>query len=74
MKADPGRTYPDFGSSFETFTNAEMLELETLGPLTTVESGKQVQLRERWSLHRNIRITAWSDSELDRVVAPLLTR
>ena len=25
--------YPDFGCSFETFTNAEFLELETLGPL-----------------------------------------
>jgi hypothetical protein len=30
-KADPAKTYPDFGCSFETFTNNEFLEIETLG-------------------------------------------
>src|SRR5438477_8595363 len=28
--ADPAKTYPDFGCSFETFTNSEFLEIETL--------------------------------------------
>ena len=31
-----GETYPDFGASFEEFTNNEFLEMETLGPLTKV--------------------------------------
>jgi hypothetical protein len=70
--ADPAQTYPDFGCSFETFTNQEMLEIETLGPLATVASGGQVEHIERWSLHRNVTISAWTDGELDRVMAPLL--
>ncbi|HOK46768.1 MAG TPA: hypothetical protein PLK67_12590 [Bryobacteraceae bacterium] len=70
--ADPARTYPDFGCSFETFTNNEMLEIETLGPLTKVEPGKAAEHTERWSLHKNIRISQWTDAELDRVVGSLL--
>ncbi|MCS6953465.1 MAG: hypothetical protein RMK57_15150 [Bryobacterales bacterium] len=71
-KADPSQRYPDFGCSFETFTNQDMLELETLGPLTQVRAGGTVEHIERWSLHRNVRIGAWNDEQLDRVFVPLL--
>jgi hypothetical protein len=64
--------YPDFGCSFETFTNANMLELETLGPLTTLEPGAAVEHVERWTLHKNVRINDWTDDELDAVLLPLL--
>jgi hypothetical protein len=70
--ADPARTYPDFGCSFETFTNAEMLEMETLGPITKVEPGQAVEHTERWSLHKNIRITDWTDAELDKAIGNLI--
>jgi hypothetical protein len=70
--ADPARTYPDFGCSFETFTNNEMLEMETLGPLQKVEPGKAAEHVERWSLHRNVSLKEWTDAELDALVAPLL--
>lgn len=70
--ADPDKKYPDFGCSFETFTNNEMLEMETLGPVTTVGSGAAVTHTERWSLHRDIRISSWTDEELDRILLPLL--
>jgi hypothetical protein len=33
--------YPDMGSNFETFTNADFLELETLGPLKTTIRGER---------------------------------
>lgn len=72
MKADRSKTYPDFGCSFETFTNAEMLEIETLGPLAKVEAGATVEHTERWSLHKGIRIAEWTDAELDRVVGARL--
>jgi hypothetical protein len=52
-EADPDAQYPDFGCSFETFTNNEFLELETLGPLTLVPPGASVDHVEEWSLHRN---------------------
>lgn len=73
-KADPAKAYPDFGCSFETFTNADMLELETLGPLAKMAAGATVEHVERWSLHKNVRIPAWTDAELDKVLLPLLGR
>ncbi len=73
IKADPARTYPDFGCSFETFTNAEFLELETLGPLTRIEPGKSAEHTERWTLQRNVRISRWRDTELDKVLLPALS-
>lgn len=49
----PGATYPDFGCNVETFTNSDMLELETLGPMVTLKPGEATRLDECWSLHRN---------------------
>jgi hypothetical protein len=70
--ADPAKTYPDFGASYETFTNAEMLELETLGPLTKLQPGQTVEHVETWSLHRNVEILRYDDATLDKVILPLL--
>ena len=70
--ADPAKRYPDFGCSYETFTNHEILELETLGPLSQVAAGAAVEHTERWTLHRNIKIANWTDADLDRVLLPLL--
>lgn len=47
---DEGKTYPDSGVNFETFTNEDMLEIETLGPLIVLEPGKTVEHVERWEL------------------------
>jgi hypothetical protein len=66
--ADPSKTYPDFGASYETFTNDGFLELETLGPLEEVAPGGVVEHVERWSLHRGVTIAEWTDEELDRVL------
>lgn len=71
-KADPTKTYPDFGASFETFTNSEFLEVETLGPLTKLQPGQTVEITETWSLFRNVKLAGISDDELDRVVLPML--
>ena len=65
--------YPDFGCSFETFTNADFLELETLGPLTKLQPGQSVSHTEHWTLHRNVHVAKWTDAELDRAVLPLVT-
>jgi len=70
--ADPAKTYTDFGCSFETFTNNEFLEIETLGPLTKVSPGQTVTQVEHWSLHRNVRVPALIDDDIDRVVLPLI--
>ena len=70
--ADRTKTYPDMGCSYETFASEGMLELETLSPLTCIEPGAWLDHTERWSLHRDVDLTEWSDSSLDRVFLPLL--
>jgi hypothetical protein len=70
--ADAGRQYPDMGCSFETFTNADFLEIETMGPLSKVPADSTLEHIERWSLHKAAAPSAWSDEELDRVLLPLL--
>jgi hypothetical protein len=66
----PGRSedYPDFGCSFETFTNHSFLELETLAPLGDVKQGESATHVEHWSLHGNVKLESISDSELDRLI------
>jgi hypothetical protein len=72
VTADPARRYADMGASYETFTNPDFLELETLGPLDTLAPGASVEHVERWTLHRGITISSWTDDELDRVLLPLV--
>jgi len=71
-KPDLSKTYPDFGASFETFTNNEFLEIESLGPLNNIAPGQTAELVEQWGLFRNIAIKDWSEDELDRVLVPLV--
>jgi hypothetical protein len=71
-KANPAAVYPDFGCSFETFTNNEFLEMETLGPLARVAPGQVAEQVEHWSLHKDAGVHELTDAELDRVVLPLL--
>jgi hypothetical protein len=49
-----GERYPDFGSNFETFTNAEFLELETLGPLKRVSAGETLVHNESWVVFSDV--------------------
>ena len=71
-RANPVKTYPDFGCSYETFANADFLELETLGPLVDLAPGASVRHVEHWSLHYPVEISEWTDAGLDRVLLPLL--
>jgi len=71
-KADPTKTYTDFGCSFETFTNNEFLEIETLGPMTKVQPEQTVEQVEHWGLYRNVKPAAITDDELTRALEPLL--
>ncbi len=51
---EEGATYPDFGCNFETFSNAQMLEIETLSPLRTLAPGESVGHSESWRLFGSI--------------------
>ncbi len=51
---DEGATYPDFGCNFETFSDAHMLEVESLGPLRTLAAGESTGHTEGWRLFGSI--------------------
>lgn len=69
---DSPKGYPDFGCSFETFTSADFLELETLGPLQRLKPRASLEHVEHWTLHKNVHLRNFTDAELDGAVLPLV--
>jgi|SRR5581483_7831895 len=70
-RATPGLSYPDMGCSYQTFTRDDMLEMETLGPITRVNPGEWLEHREQWFLYGNISVQEWDENELDRILLPI---
>lgn len=68
---DPCAPYPDFGCNFETFTNEEMLEIESLGPITLLEPGDTVEHDETWRLFADVPPVTDED-DIDRRIRPLV--
>lgn len=71
-EAFANRRYPDFGCSFETFTNGDMLEMEFLGPLRRLTKGQTATMTEHWTLRRGVDFGSWTEADLDRVLGPVL--
>jgi len=63
------KTYPDNGSNFETFSNQDMQEIESLGPMVKLGPGKSVEHVERWDLVGGIE-DIQSEDEIDNKVLP----
>jgi hypothetical protein len=49
-----GKTYVDQGVNFETFTNEDMLEIESFGPLIKLSPGAMVEHKETWELFKDV--------------------
>ena len=49
---DKSREYPDGNVSYETYLSGEMVELETLAPLTDIHPGETAEHTEIWMLER----------------------
>ena len=64
-----GARYPDMGCSVETFTNADFIELESLGPLTALLPGTSVEHVEDWYLFDGVSEPE-NDADLDANVLP----
>ncbi len=70
-----GETYPDGGCNFETFTNGEMLEVESLSPLRVVPPSGEITHIEEWTLlPLSGSVSTESDEALKRTLAPYLTQ
>ncbi|MBN2005242.1 MAG: hypothetical protein JXA21_17930 [Anaerolineae bacterium] len=64
-----GAPHPDFGCNVETFTNKDILEVETLGPLTKLAPGAAVEYEENWYLFKDVPLPA-QDGDVDTYVLP----
>lgn len=58
----PEATYPDMGSTVETFANDRLLEIETLGPLSVVEPGDATEHVEHWRLYAGVGMVEGDES------------
>lgn len=64
--------YPDFGSStYETYTNNFMTEMESLSPLALIENGESIEHTESWFLFDDIGRPE-SEKEAGAVLKPIL--
>lgn len=70
----PAADYPDRGCNCEIFTDAEMLEVESLGPLQRLAPGEAAEHTERWQLFTGLGAgprAALDDQALVGLLAPL---
>jgi hypothetical protein len=67
----PRKAYPDMGCNAEFFTNADMLEVESLGPLVNLKPGRKVEHVEDWSLFAGVPAIE-TEAAVDQYVRPLV--
>lgn len=68
----PDAVYPDMGSNAEVFTNADILELESLGPLGALKPGGCVAHVETWRIFPRV-MKEFNESKLLKVLDPMLS-
>jgi hypothetical protein len=66
-----GAVYPDRGTRYQTFSNEDMLEMETVGELVTLSPGESAELVESWELHGGVPPVT-SEADVDQYVLPRL--
>lgn len=73
FEARPAVTYPDRGCNFETYTDGGILELETLGPLTTLPPCDTLEHVETWQLLEGLPPLV-DEATLEHELLPLIKR
>jgi hypothetical protein len=68
-----GAVYPDLGTRYQTFSNEDMLEMETVGELVTLQPGQSAELVESWELYGNVPPVA-TEADVDRIIVPLIQK
>lgn len=64
--------YPDNNCSFETYTNAGFIEVESLSPLKSVNPNETVSLTECWSMHKKpCDVDFANDNSIDDMLSKL---
>ena len=66
-----GANYPDRGTRYQTFSNEDMLEMETCGELVELAPNASAELSESWELFQNVGEVR-TEADVERVVLPLI--
>lgn len=67
----PRKKYPDMGVNCEVFTNSGILELESLGSMSTLAPGRKAEHVEEWSLFTGVPPVV-TEADVDKHVRPLV--
>lgn len=70
---DEAKRYPDFGSSYQTYTAGDFMEVETLGPIVTLAPGASTEHVETWWLFDGVTVSG-DDEAVARALQPYLAR
>lgn len=63
-----GANYPDYGACVECYTNSDMLEAETLGPLTKLAPEESAEHTEHWFLWDGVEVEDTEESVAQSVL------
>jgi hypothetical protein len=66
-----GATYPDRGTRYQTFSNEDMLEMETVGELVLLKPTESASLVEQWELFQGLP-DVQTEADIDRIIRPLI--
>lgn len=69
----PGRIYPDFGCSSEVYVTGDYMEVESLGPLQSLEPGASASHTEWWHLFSGVTLGE-NEDEMAAALAPLIAQ
>lgn len=69
----PGANYTDFGSNLQSWTNNVCLELETLGPIQSLDLEETVTHNETWCLAENVP-TPHNDADVNKSILPIIKK
>jgi len=65
---DEKAVYPDFGMSYETYSNDFMLEMESLSPLVELQPDEDIVHVEEWELIEDVKTPSNDENEIDAIV------
>ena len=65
--------YPDMGTVYQTFSNEDMLEMETVGALCTLNPGQHAELTETWELFTDVPEIK-TEADVENILLPLLAQ
>jgi hypothetical protein len=68
-----GADYVDFGSNLQSWTNKDCLELESLGPIKTLDREETVTYDETWFLAENVPSPA-NDADVNKSILPIVKK